>query len=173
MNNHNFEQAKIRLGIQEAKPSNGKEIGFIRGFFIMLLLILASQMMGCTTVRSFVDENLESIPGAVVLANDAVFQYVIKNPQHREQLANDEYAFAVAIRSLMTGQVPTASQLERTLNVFSVDASQWSRFPQLVSGLYSSFYPSIKGDPKRAMDVLEAIAQGLEQSAEKISNANR
>jgi hypothetical protein len=148
-----------------------KDITFIRAFFFLLLLTFLSQLIGCTTVRSFVDDNLDSIPGAVLIANDAVLQYVVKNPDHREQLANDEHAFAVGIRSLMTGKVPTPNEIQNTLNVFSVDASQWAQFPQIVSGLYSSFYTSIKGDPKRAMDVLEKIAEGLEQSAEKIKNS--
>lgn len=128
-----------------------------------LLILLPVLFNGCATTPS-----VSFITTVSAQANTVALNLALNNPAERKQIASYEFAAASAARSLSGGQVLTPDEFNEYVSSFFPEAATYADLAVVITGVYSTYYPQIQGDPKLALDVLEAIATGVEQSAKAI-----
>ncbi len=119
---------------------------------------------GCVTT-----DTLPMITSGTELASGAVLQFAVKDTATRQEIANQMYGVAQAVRTLSGGQVPTVAQFKSTILSFTPKYPHWVDLSASLSSVYASNFSRIQGDPKLALEVLEAIAQGVENGAARIA----
>lgn len=135
----------------------------------ILSLLLCICLVGCvTTPRQTLEDSLPFIPGATSLASGIVIKFALTNAAEQREVADSMYAVAHGVRSLMNGTVPSTTELRATITQFAPSAAHWADLSTSLGSIYSGFYGKIDGDPKLAMQVLEAIARGCELAASQI-----
>jgi len=139
---------------------------------IIISLILSSSILfsgcvttGTSTAQGTIDQiNPYLVTGASVAASAALAFGV--SDSDRVIKAKSLYGMAAGLRSLSGGTVPTAEELKNTLNSFAIsDGEVYANMAQSISNLYAKEFSKIQGDPKAALDVIEALAEGIEQGA--------
>ena len=124
---------------------------------------------GCSTVQNFeVSDALPFVRPAVSLACAGVLNLALDG-QDRIDKANMVYAVAHAVRSLSGGTVPTPSELSDVIDLWMPDKSHWSKLSTTISGVYSGAFSKLQGNPLLAVQILEQIALGCEDSARAIT----
>lgn len=124
---------------------------------------------GCSTVQNFeTSEALPFVRPAVSLACTGVLNLALDG-QDRIDKANMVYAVAHAVRSLSGGKVPTPSELADVIDLWMPDKSHWSKLSTTISGVYSGAFSKLQGNPLLAVQILEQIALGCEESAGAIT----
>ncbi len=137
-----------------------------------IILIVASFLVSCaSTPPVTVQDTLPFITPAAQLATGAVLQFSSSDNTTRQQLANQLYGVAKAVRTLTGGEVPTVDVLKSTILSFTDKYPQWIDLSASLGSIYAGFYPKIQGDTKLAFEVLEAIAEGVESGAAQMAPA--
>ncbi len=116
-----------------------------------------------------VESALPLVRTGAAVATGAVLDFAVKSSGTRTRLANEMYAAANGVYSLSGGTFPSPAQLQATLVAFGgsqVDAS-YAPFVAAIAALYASYYPKLAtGDTKSAVDLLNAIAGGIEDATQ-------
>jgi hypothetical protein len=134
-----------------------------------LLLLIPILLTSCvTTQQQLVQDALPAVPTAVSVAGTIALNLGVKDAAQRQSIANQMYAVAVAIRSLSSGAGPDPASFNAALKSFTGHDSQMDGVISAVGSLWSAYFPSVQGDPKLALDILEALAQGAEKTAENV-----
>lgn len=144
----------------EPKPAIPKTpliIGFIG--------LIAFQLSGCAneTVSNYVNPGNARIATALVCSNTLTFAV---SDTDRAQVADYIYSIAKGIRTLSGGKVPTTGDVEHAVGLFSPgNSKRWASLGTSIAGVYGGVFAQIKGNPKLALEYLEAIAGGCEDAA--------
>lgn len=138
---------------------------------ITLGSLLAFVLFGCaTTPREIVQDALPAIPTAVSVAGTLALNLGVKDADQRKALSAQMYAVAVAVRSLSGGSAPTPEQVGAAVASFTGKNVALDGVVKAVGSIWRAYFPSIQGDPKLALQILEAIAQGAEQCAKNVGD---
>ncbi len=78
----------------------------------------------------------------------------------------DVYNISAALRSLATGEVPTVPAVNKAIASFTTDPEA-ALIGKIVADTYARYYSKLSGNGKIAADLLEALAQGVENGASK------
>ena len=127
------------------------------------LSILCVILTGCATFQSIATPGNVRIAAALVCANTLNFAV---SDADRVEVANYLYAVAHGIRTLSGGKVPTPDELKATVSQFTAKSGRWVSLGVSISQVYGGIFAQIKGNPKIALDYLEALAAGCEDAAE-------
>ena len=133
--------------------------------YIISILSGASLVFsGCKDfdVKSIATPANTRIATAIVCSNTLNFAV---NEKDRTEVANYIYSVAHGVRTLTAGRVPSPEELKATIELFTPDASRWVFLGTSISSVYGGIHSQIKGDPKLALEYLEAIASGCEDAA--------
>ncbi|MEY2512009.1 MAG: hypothetical protein QOE26_2772 [Verrucomicrobiota bacterium] len=120
---------------------------------ILALLLVA--FTGCASVQ----KHEASIRPASALVCRGVLLLAV-NAKDRADIANDIYAIAAVTKALSMGTAPTPAQFEAVLKSTTPKASEYSELASTLASFYAAAYPSMKGNPKLALQVLADIADG-------------
>lgn len=134
---------------------------------ISLLFIGVLLLSGCATTQ--VQDTLPYVKLASNITARTVLAVVLHNPDQRELLRNDMYAAALGVRTLTGGQAPTVGELKLIFHQFAPNLEQFVDLATPLGQFYADFFPRVDGDAKLAFQVLESIAEGVEQAAANIS----
>ena len=139
-------------------------------------LLFASCLMlcGCASTQKSSEEAVrDSLPAisTIVYGVTMIVLDVALTPEERKVVSNDMYAWAKGFRSLCTGVAPSVDVVKDMLSTFGPTTNKKAKIGEQVAMFYASFYPSIKGNGKLALDVLEAVAHGCELAAGKVLDA--
>ena len=135
-------------------------------------LISLFMFQGCATTgegfqvsaQETYDRVLPFVRPAVSLTCSAVLNVALSAEDAKDK-ANYIYSVATAVRSLSTGVVPSVEQVENVINLWSPDKAHWAKLSKSISSVYGGVFAKIKDEPKLAIQVLEQIALGCEDSA--------
>lgn len=117
-----------------------------------------------TEAIKFLGENKGVFKQALVIAgSEALSQGV--SPEERQAIANQMYAFAVAFRSLATGQAITADQVTNTIESFGGHAPGYVKFANEAGILWATIFPKLQLSESQqlALDYLEVFALAAEE----------
>ncbi len=125
------------------------------------------------TTEAWVTTNvIPGLPGLVaggVLLGSRQF---IKDDTTRQEVANETYAIAKLVRSLMGGDLPDSSSLRKAIESSGGGGPllDLTAIADIVSGYVDPYLTQFKGngDSKFALDLLEAVASGFERAAASI-----
>lgn len=129
-------------------------------------------IQGCATSSFQASDALPFVRPAVSLACTGVLNLALDG-QDRIDKANMVYAVAKAVRTLSGGTVPTPSDLAKVIDLWMPDKSHWSKLSTTISGVYSGAFSKLQGNPLLAVQILEQIAQGCEDSAGAITKGGQ
>lgn len=131
---------------------------------LALLLILAVLLPACTTLPdgSYAPNRALIQTGATLAATGALSQV---SAARRAALKPQLYAVASAVRALSGGTAPSPGQVADILKTWTDPDPLLVITVQGLAAMYSQYFPSVKGSPKAALDVLESIARGVEAGA--------
>jgi hypothetical protein len=122
-----------------------------------------------STGTSLIETQLPVIRVGASVATGAVLDFGVSQSATRTRLANEMYSAANAVYSLSGGTFPTAAQFQATILAFGgtqADAT-YTQFATAIASLYAAYYPKIAtGDAKTAIDLLNAIAGGIEDATQ-------
>jgi hypothetical protein len=76
----------------------------------------------------------------------------------------DVYNISAALRALSSGPIPTSDAVHKAIATYTTDPEA-AAIGDLVAETYGKYYSKLNGDDKVAADLLEAIAQGIENGA--------
>jgi hypothetical protein len=87
---------------------------------------------------------------------------------HKQSSATkkDVYNISAALRSLSSGQIPTVDAVNKAIAIYTTDPGA-AAIGQIVSNAYAEYYSKLNGNDKVADDLLEALAEGIENGASK------
>lgn len=140
----------------------------------LLSLTLAASILlsGCATTQSpsdIIDNDvIPNLPVATSTICLLVMNAAIHNEADRQNVANQMYVISKAVYTTTGGTLPTPDEFNKAIVAFGGSNSQYTSFASTVSNFYAGFYPSIKGDVKRGILVLNGIAQGCYQASNAI-----
>lgn len=142
----------------------------MKHLFISLVLIAPLFFTGCKTTesstRDFIIAAVPYIESGSCLAATIALDYAVSDSD-RLVKAKCLYGLAKGLRTLMSGEIPTAEELQTTLESFAINDGQvWCNLAQSLSNIYAKEVAKINGDPKLAMEIIEAIAHGIETASE-------
>lgn len=139
----------------------------------ILPVILSLALCSCATtdMRNGVADALPYIAPASELATGAILQFSEKDITIRRELAVQLRNVAGVVRTLATGDAPTVEQFHEAITSLTPTYPHWLDMTTSLTSVYAGFFPKIKGDPKLAIDVLAAIAEGVENAASRIAPA--
>jgi hypothetical protein len=152
--------------------------GPIHGAATAALAAALLGLAGCATTGSgssassgsaAIETALPLIRTGAAVATGAVLNFAVVQSSTRARLANEMYAAASAVYSLSGGTFPSAAQFQQTVLAFggSQSDANFAEFASAVSGLYAAYYPQLaKGDAKTTSDLLNAIAEGIEDATQ-------
>ena len=128
---------------------------------------------GCSTMQNFeASDALPFVRPAVSLACTGVLNLGLDG-QDRIDKANMVYAVAKAVRTLSSGAVPSPKDLAAVIDLWMPDKSHWSKLSTTISGVYAGAFKQLQGNPLLAVQLLEQIAQGCEESASEITKGGK
>jgi len=122
-----------------------------------------------STASTDIELALPLIRTGAAVATGGVLNFAVTDPAKRTALAGKMYTAASAVYSLSGGTFPTPAQFQSSIIAFggSQKDAAYSQFAVAISGLYSSYYSKlITGDKKTAVDLLNAIAGGVEDATQ-------
>jgi len=166
----------ITTAITKSDQRGNIQINVMVGVAFLSALAFALVAQGCSTPRDTevdttppssatpVDKYLPAIRSAASLVSSAVLNIAVSDSD-RIGKANYIYAVAKATRTLAGGSVPSQADLRSTIELWVPDKQHWSALATSLSFLYGGVYAQVKGDPKLALQVLEALAGGAEDAA--------
>jgi hypothetical protein len=112
-----------------------------------------------STPAQKVEQALPYIKPAVTLACTAVLEAAV-SPEDKLEKARMIHDVARVVRSLSSGNVPSANDLDKTIANFLPQKTHWTNFASSLSDVYQNMFRQINGDPALALKVLNAIADG-------------
>jgi len=121
-----------------------------------------SDKSGTTPAASTQDKIEKALPyvkPAVSLACSAVLEAAV-SPSDRVEKARMIHDVAQVIRSLSAGAVPSTAELDQAIANFLPEKTHWTGFAQSLTDVYANLFRQIGNDPKLALKVLNAIADG-------------
>lgn len=119
----------------------------------------SSSSSSSTTVQQKIEQALPYVKPAVNLACTAVLEGAV-SPEDRVTKAKMIHDVANVIRSLSSGSVPSADDLDEAVANFLPEKTHWTNFAASLSDVYRDLYNQIGNDPALALKVLNAIADG-------------
>jgi hypothetical protein len=122
---------------------------------------------GVTTTS--IETALPLVRTGAAVATGGVLNFAVTQSGARTRLANEMYSAASAVYSLSGGTFPTPAQFQASIVAFggSQTDAAYAQFSVAIAGLYSAYYPKlVTGDTKTAMDLLNAIAGGIEDATQ-------
>lgn len=129
----------------------------------LVIAVSFISMGGCQTLKDYATPANARIAASLVCTNTLTFAV---NSEDQAEVANYIYSVAQAVRTLSGGKVPTRDELQRTINLFTPGAGKWATLSTNIAGIYGGVFIQIKGDPKLALEYLEALAAGCEDAAQ-------
>jgi hypothetical protein len=117
---------------------------------------------GCSTVQQYATPS--NAQTATALICSGILASAV-NPADRVGIANEIYSVAHAVRTLSGGHVPTQAEMQATIANFTPNGAKWSNIGTAIAGVWGGVYPQVQGNPKLALQYLEAIATGAEDAA--------
>lgn len=111
------------------------------------------------SVQDKIEATLPYVKPAVSLACSAVLQAAV-SPSDRVEKARMIHDVAQVIRSLSAGAVPSTAELDTAIANFLPEKTHWTGFAQSLTDVYANMFRQIGNDPKLALKVLNAIADG-------------
>jgi hypothetical protein len=135
---------------------------------ILIIALLGLTSCGTIEPRQAIQDSLPYLPTATSIAAGLIVNLSVSDVEKRQEVYDYMYTWAVAVRSLSGGQAPTVDQFKEIIGKYAPSQAGWADVATALSSVYATYYPSIQGDPKLALQVLEAIAKGCEQTAEKV-----
>lgn len=132
-------------------------------FIIAPLLAVLILFQGCSTLQNYNTPTAAGTAAALVTANALVFV----SDANRAQVANYVYGIAQGVRTLSGGQVPTVAEFQAMVAAFTKNApdAKWATLGTSLAAIWGGIYPNVQGNPKVALQYLEAIAEGCETAA--------
>jgi hypothetical protein len=121
------------------------------------------------TGPALIEASLPLIRTGAAVATGGVLDFAVKQSSTRVRLANEMYAAANAIYSLSGGTFPTPAQFQSSILAFggSQADANYAQFSTGIAGLYAAYYPKLMtGDTKTAIDLLNALAGGIEDATQ-------
>ncbi|HEY4360326.1 MAG TPA: hypothetical protein VGN17_05135 [Bryobacteraceae bacterium] len=154
-------------------------------WFNILLVLICVALIGCkSTVPTApavpasadpVAPYLGTITTGAHIATGVFLQFGVNDAAERTLLANQIYSAASGVYSLTDGKVPTPEQVAEAVASFhwTGNVGIYAQFSGTIAEIYSAYYPQIVGNPKYAIEVLSALAQGCEQAASAYSTVTQ
>ena len=121
----------------------------------------------CITFTGCTDDLEASLP-YITIAVEAGTTLALKKQSVATK--KDVYNISAALRSLSAGQIPTVAALNNAIALYTTDAGA-AAIGKIVADTYAKYYAklSANGNAKAASDLLEALAQGIENGASQSS----
>lgn len=110
-------------------------------------------------VQDKIESALPWVKPAVSLACTAVLEAAV-SPSDRAEKARMIHDVAQVIRGLSAGAVPSTAELDQAIANFLPEKTHWTGFAQSLADVYANLFRQIGNDPKLALKVLNAIADG-------------
>jgi len=117
---------------------------------------------GCASTQQFVTTDNARTATSLVCSGILI---EMKDPVRQQAAAKYVYSVATAVRTLSGGNVPTPEELNTVIRQFTPASSNWAFIAQAIGAVWANYYPQVKGNPKLALQYLEAIASGCETAA--------
>lgn len=130
------------------------------------LLLIPLFCVGCASTSQNVQNSLPYLPTATSIASGLIVNLTVTDPEKKKEVYNYMYYWASLFRSLSGGETP--DKVRELISLYAPSQSEWADVAIALSSVYASYYPEIKGDTKLGLQVLEALAQGCEKTAEKV-----
>lgn len=111
------------------------------------------------SVQDKIEGALPWVKPAVSLACTAVLEAAV-SPSDRAEKARMIHDVAQVIRGLSAGAVPSTAELDTAIANFLPEKTHWTGFAQSLADVYANMFRQIDNNPKMALKVLNAIADG-------------
>ena len=134
----------------------------IRSTIYTLTIALLASM--CVTLTGCDDSGIEASLPVITIAVAAGTTIALRKQSSGTKA--DVYNISAALRSLSSGQIPTVDALNKAIAVYTTDAGA-AAIGRIVANTYAEYYGKLSGNDKVAGDLLEALAQGIENGASK------
>lgn len=143
--------------------------------FLITLFLAFSLLTGGCSLLSIKDSETGKIDHAKVVrymepasyfACKAIIGYAI-NDDDKADKAKIIFDIAKAIRSLASGSVPTAEEVEKVIKIWSPDKIHWAQLAVELSMVYERFYDTVTETAQNALifEALGELAEGCERAA--------
>ncbi len=138
--------------------------------YISCIFVACLLFTGCVTtdskVKDFLTNAVPYIESGSYLAASIAIDYGVSESDKIVK-CTCLYSLAKGLRTLMSGQIPSAEELQTTLDSFAVsDGEIYIRLIESIKNIYAKEVAKIDGDPRLAMELIEALASGIERAAE-------
>lgn len=131
----------------------------------ILTLLTALALVSCAgiNIKQYETPANARIGTALICSN--VINFAVA-PADRADVARDLYAAASVFNQFSAGHIPTAAELQSAIKLVTpAHAEEWTVLTTNICGIWSAIYPSVQGNSKLALDYLQAIAAGCQDSA--------
>lgn len=129
----------------------------------LLIAILAFALVSCETVKQYSTPANARIGTALICTN--VINLTV-DVADRPDVARDLYAVATVFHQFTGGHIPTPAELQAAIKLVTPkNANEWATLTQNIAAIWSAIYPQVQGNPRLALDYLEAISAGCSDSA--------
>jgi hypothetical protein len=129
----------------------------------------SAPLVGATTSTSGIEASLPFVRTGAAVTTGGVLDFAVQQSGTRTRLANEMYTAANAVYSLTGGTFPTPAQFQASIVAFGgsqADAG-YAQFSVAIAALYAAYYPKlVTGDVKTGVDLLNAIAGGIEDATQ-------
>lgn len=138
-------------------------------FLICATVFLGS---GCVTVKNPLETEIDT--AKIIRYMEPASYFACKNileniadPQDRRDKAKIIFQVAKAIRELASGNVPTPSDIETTVNNVTPFKKHWLQLATEMSMVYDRFYENVTSSQRAALmfESLGELAEGCERAA--------
>jgi hypothetical protein len=123
---------------------------------ITLLASMCVTLTGC--------DDLEASLPLITLAVESGTSIALHKQSYPTK--KDVYNISAALRSLSSGQIPTVDAVNKAIALYTTDQGA-AAIGQIVSQSYAKYYSKLSGNDKVADELLEALAQGIENGASR------
>jgi ABC-type amino acid transport substrate-binding protein len=124
---------------------------------VALLASMCITLTGCT-------DDVEGALPYITIAVETGTAIALKKQSAATR--KDVYNISAALRALSSGQLPTVAALNNAIAIYTTDAGA-AAIGKIVADTYAKYYAklSANGNAKEGADLLEALAQGIENGA--------
>lgn len=120
------------------------------------------------TVWTPSQSDLDRIQVLATMGTGAGLQFGITDAEKRTALADEIYLLSSGTFQLTNGIVPSASDFKNYVLTFdgSQKTAEYVSMATSLSAIYGTYFSKINGNPKAAIQVINALALGAQQGAD-------
>lgn len=131
----------------------------------ILSLFTALALVSCAGINVKQYETPSNARTATALICTNVINFAIA-PADRADVARDLYAAASVFNQFSAGHIPTPEELRAAIQLVTpTHADEWITLTTNICGIWAAIYPSITGNSTLALQYLQAIAAGCQDTA--------